>query len=160
MDNVLTLLGNSELTYLGLTETWLNSSISDCELEIQGYDIHRYDRDLGGTKCGGGGILVYTLSNRTFEQMPAWSLCTPDLEWVWSVLKLPDTRPTYICTMYRPPSGDIQTFLDLLESCILDIYTMGISDVLILGDININLKDICNSNKKKYIVNTSPIPTH
>ena len=47
MDDILTLLGNSELCYLGLTETWLNCSISNCELEIPGYDIMRFDRDLG-----------------------------------------------------------------------------------------------------------------
>ena len=151
MDDILTLLGSSELSYLGLTETWLNSSISNCELEIQGHDMCRFDRDLGGMKRGGGGILVYLISNRTFEQLPSWSLCTPDLEWLWTNLKLPDTRPTYICTLYRPPSGNIQNFLDLLELRILDIYTMGISDVLIFGDVNINLKDLRNNNRKKYV---------
>ncbi len=79
-DDIITLLHNSELSYLGITESWLNKSISDCELSISGYNMSRYDCDLGDIRRGGGGILVYTVTNRTFESLDNWSLCTPDVE--------------------------------------------------------------------------------
>lgn len=34
-----------------LSDTWLNSSITDLELEIPGYDLYQVDRN---TKSGGG----------------------------------------------------------------------------------------------------------
>ena len=36
LDDIHTLLCNSEICYLGLTESWLNSSILDAELEFDG----------------------------------------------------------------------------------------------------------------------------
>ncbi len=135
---------------MGITESWLNSSISNCEISVEGCDILRYDRDLGGFKRGGGGILVYAVANHTFEHLESWSLRTPDLEWVWSVMKLPHTRPTYLCTLYRPPTGNIDNFLELLETRVMDIYALGTTDIVILGDVNINMSDICNCQHKKY----------
>ncbi len=46
--------------------------------------------------------------------------------------------------------------MDLLEQKIVDIYSQGVSDIVIMGDANINLADVCNANSKKYrnILNT------
>ena len=145
-----TILCNSEFCYLGLTESWLNYSIADCELDIAGYDFQCYDRDLGSGKRGGGGILVYAICNRTFEQLSDWSICPPDVEWVWSIMHLPRTCPTYVCTLYCHPSGNVECFLDLLEQKVVDIYSKGTCDILIMGDVNINLLDKKNLNCRKY----------
>ena len=40
-----------KLKVLTLSDTWLNSSITDLELEIPGYDVYQVDRK---TKSGGG----------------------------------------------------------------------------------------------------------
>ena len=40
-----------KLKVLTLSDTWLNSSITDRELEIPGYDVYQVDRN---TKSGGG----------------------------------------------------------------------------------------------------------
>ncbi len=47
IDDVKALLYRSDLDFLGLSESWLNSSISDDEIEINGYNTHRFDHDLG-----------------------------------------------------------------------------------------------------------------
>ena len=47
MDDVVTPLHNSDLKYLRLSESWLNYSISDSELLIPSYVMHRFDRDGG-----------------------------------------------------------------------------------------------------------------
>ena len=51
-DDVLVLLNNRNIDYLGLTESWLNNSISTCEIAVQGYNVLRHDRDEGSTKRG------------------------------------------------------------------------------------------------------------
>ena len=38
MDDILTILNNSELDYFRITESWLNNSISDADLDINGYN--------------------------------------------------------------------------------------------------------------------------
>ena len=68
IDDIHTILNNSDLSYLSLTESWLNSSITDCELVIPGYEIFRFDRDLGLGRHGGGGILVHCKNNRHFSK--------------------------------------------------------------------------------------------
>ena len=40
-----------KLKVLTLSDTWLNSSITDLELEITGYDVYQVDRN---TKSGSG----------------------------------------------------------------------------------------------------------
>ena len=40
-----------KLKVLTLSDTWLNSSITDLELEIPGYDVYQVDRNA---KSGGG----------------------------------------------------------------------------------------------------------
>ena len=150
-NDIVTLLNNSNLDYLGITESWLNSSISDCELEIDGYSLLRNDRDNGSSKRGGGGILIYSRTNHVFQHLPGWNLCCDDIEWAWTKLQLPDTRPTFLCTLYRPPSGNYHNFEELLENKILDLYTDFIPDIILIGDINIDVSERGSLHKKEYL---------
>ncbi len=54
LDDVKLLLMRSDLNVLALSETWLNSAISNDELNIQGYTLHHLDHGLGSSKTGGG----------------------------------------------------------------------------------------------------------
>ena len=47
LDDIKLLLHHSNLDLLLLNETWLNSSIGDPELNIDGCTCHRFDRDAG-----------------------------------------------------------------------------------------------------------------
>ena len=58
LDDVMVLLNNSELDYLGLIESWLNETTSDAEFSIEGHTMLRCDRGQHIDE-GGGGILVY-----------------------------------------------------------------------------------------------------
>ena len=136
---------------MSLSETWLNSSIGDCELDIPNYTFHRFDRDLGSGRRGVGGLLTYFRNKYSFRAIIEWNLCCPDVEWTWSKLTLPHTRPTYICNIYRPPSGNIQSDLYLLKSKIQDIYLAGPGDILLMGDINIDILKSNDPVTKKYL---------
>ena len=45
LDDVLTIIHNSELDYFSLTESWLNCSVSDADVAIDKYNVARLDRD-------------------------------------------------------------------------------------------------------------------
>ena len=40
---------------IGITETWLNDGILDSEMSIEGYTLHRNDRNMAEKHRGGGG---------------------------------------------------------------------------------------------------------
>ena len=138
IDDVLIILNNSNLEYLGITESWLSESTADCELTCDQYNIFRSDHEGALVKDGGGGIIVYTKAERDFENLVEWKICTSDVECIWSKLIPPKTHPTFTGCCYRPPSGNIDNFLEYLEMKIIEIYDEGVSDILILGDINID----------------------
>ena len=60
IDDVMAILNSSDLDYLGISESWLNSAISTCEIKIDGYHVLRNDRGGGASTVGGGGIVVYS----------------------------------------------------------------------------------------------------
>ena len=96
------------------------------------------DRGGGSSKHGGGDLVVYTDSKYAFSPVTSWPLCNDDIEMLWLKLKLKLTRPTYVCVLYRPQSGNVDNFVDVLEKRILDIRGEGEAGVLIMGDTNIN----------------------
>ena len=43
---------------IGITETWLNAGILDSEMSIEGYTLHRNDRNIEEKHRGGGGCFI------------------------------------------------------------------------------------------------------
>jgi hypothetical protein len=60
---------------IAITETWLNSRITDGAVSLPGYSIVRNDRENGKR---GGGVCAFIKSNIPFSTIP--NLCTPDVE--------------------------------------------------------------------------------
>ena len=149
-DEIKLLLARSEINCLGLVETWLNTSIGDDELHIQNYDMIRHDRDQGSGKHGGGGLIFYVDRKYQFQSLPEWHVCNPDIEIGWIKLSLKLTKPTFIGLVYRPPSGNYESCLEVIEQKLLDINGEGDADILLIGDININLFGKGDSMTTKY----------
>ncbi len=59
------LLVNSNIDFLGLTETWLTRSSPEALIVMPGYDVFRQDRDHGR----GGGVLLYVKSTIKCKQI-------------------------------------------------------------------------------------------
>ena len=78
-------------------------------------------------------------------------MCTPDTECLWVKLELPSTRSTYVCSVYRPPEGNVDIFLSLLENKPIDIYALGLADVIVMGDFNIDLLSKRDHKYKRYM---------
>ena len=149
LDEIKLLLHQSKLDVLFLNESWLNQSIGDLELLIPGYTLHRFDRDAGAGKRGGGGLVAYTRNHYHFDEISGWNLCCPDLEIQWIKLSLPNTRPTFLANIYRPPDGNLEAATNIIENKLLDIYNDSPGDIVLMGDLNVDLLDLRSPSSRK-----------
>ena len=122
------------LTLLG---TWLNSSITNLELEIPGYNFYRIDRN---TKTGGG-VGVYILQTykvKVFDDLS--NISDNGLHQLWINLQVRNLKSIIICTIYRPPDSPLTCFdTDLTPSLIT--ASLQSKPIYILGDGNYNTFD-------------------
>ena len=132
VDDIKVLLSRSDLNCLILTESWLNNSIVNEELQVPRYNLFRRDRNAGIPKKGGGGIIVYCDNKYHFEEMEDWHVCNTDIEIMWIRLNLKLTKPTYIGAIYRPPDGNYDNFATVIEQKVIDIQQLGECDIPII----------------------------
>ena len=115
-------------TSYSICETWLDDSISNDELHINGYSLTRRDRDRHG-----GGVAVYIHESITMSMR----LIHPRIELLLVDLKL--TWKTITCGLYyRPPSSDSSN-LDELESTLEELPAPHLRNLLLTGDFIIDL---------------------
>ena len=92
---------------LCISESWLDNSISDIELDIPGYDIHRLDR----TNKLGGGVCTFVKQNLKVECLQHLSsIASSGLHQLWLKIDSGNCRSFLICTVYRPPSATLDCF--------------------------------------------------
>ena len=120
-----------------LSETWLTNKISNNEIELTNYVLHRADRGLRG-----GGVATFVLSNLASE------VITPEIEpsnfeCLFVKVILHENKYITIGNIYRPPSAPADSF-DCMISTINSISCKN--EIVILGDFNKNWLD--NSSKK------------
>ena len=113
---------------IGITESWLDDSVEDSEVEVCGYTILRHDRNRHG-----GGVCLYIRSDISFS--PRTDLQTDNLETVWAEVLLPKTRPILTGICYRPPRQS--DFFDLLELSINEGHCLN--ECILLGDFNTDI---------------------
>ena len=120
-------------------------------MQIDGYDLYRFDRDAGLGVRGGGGLVIYVRQHYNFSYIEEWSVCTPDIECMWVRLDLPNTRKTYICNWYRPLGGNLENAIEIIENKIFDLFAARMPDIMLFGDINVNVFNKNNRQTRIYI---------
>lgn len=110
-----------------LSETWLNSSVSDSEINLANYDLYRYDR------CSrGGGVAIYVSIGLVSELViPSVDPLYCECIFVKVILHL--NKCLTIGSIYRPPSPPIKSFNSLIAT-INSIF--GKNFIILLGDFN------------------------
>ena len=136
IDELRVLLATSPIDVLTINETWLNSTISDNDVYIPGYEIIRRDRAFrsadGKTY---GGVCFYVRSSVNFIQRKDMSI--DDLENLCIQIQKPNSKPFLVATWYRPPNSNVdkfnyfETFIDMLDAENVEYY--------LLGDLNCDL---------------------
>ncbi len=120
IDELRILLATSPIDVLAINETWFNSTISDNDVYIPGYEIIRRDRAFrsadGKTY---GGVCFYVRSNINFIQRKDMSI--DDLENLCIQIQKPNSKPFLVATWYRPSNSNVdkfnyfETFIDMLK---------------------------------------------
>ena len=147
-DDISTIMKESDIDILCLTETHLHDGILSEEIHIPNYACHRFDRTAQSNRSKGGGIVVYHKSARTLHHINLNQHCPPNVELVWFKMSLPRAHDTFICCVYRPPTGNIDNVINIVSQQLEDTGFCQRDDLIILGDINIDLMTE-NASKKK-----------
>jgi exonuclease III len=108
-----------------LTEIWLDATVPDSEVAVDGYSIIRRDQNRHG-----GGVAIYVRNGIAFN--PRLDLAEDKLECIWVELLLPKTKGILVSSCYRPPSDS--NCMPKLEALFakLDFQT----EIYLVGDLN------------------------
>ena len=129
IDELRIIANKSKASGIGITESKLDKTVLDGEINIDGYELVRSDRNRHG-----GGVVCYIQNDISFNVRGDFS---NEIENIFLDIFLPKTRPILIGILYRPP--DQSGFVDKLSSAISKTSCFNNQEVYILGDLNINL---------------------
>ena len=126
LSNIKLISQQTKAAAICITETWIDSTVTDNEIFIEGYNVLRCDRDRNGD-----GVCVYIRCDIAFN--PRNDLRREGDEAVWCNLLLPKSKPILLGAIYR---SQTQTgYVPRLES-ILDSIPLN-QETFVLGDFNI-----------------------
>ena len=125
------LLSQNDVHILSVNETWLDNFVLNNEIEIEGFQILRKDRNRNG-----GGVAIYIRNNLHFELLNHDSL--NHLE-ALPILVQPNkcSKPFIFISWYRPPNSK-PIILDHYEELMsfLDGFNHSI---IVMGDLNCDI---------------------
>ena len=129
IDELRVIAKKSRTSVIGITESKLDKTVLDEEINIDGYELARSDQQRHG-----GGVTCYIRNDISFNVRGDFS---SEIENISLDIFLPKTKPILIGILYRPP--DQSGFLDKLSTAISKTSCFDNQKVYILGDLNINL---------------------
>ena len=141
LDEIRILLADQSIDVLALNETRLNSSISNGQAHIRGYDVLCLDRDRNG-----GGVCMHIRNSLPYHYRS--DLVRDDLESISVEVKKPNSCPFIISTKYTLPSATVDIFTKI-ESLLSNVEDNEDKKIYLLGDLNCNLLDTTNFAAKK-----------
>ena len=110
-------------TEFGITESKLDNSVTDKEININGYSIIRNDRNRNG-----GGVACYIRDDLCFNKKNIFS---NSIEHIFFEILIPKVKPIAIGIFYRPPNSN--DFLDTLSNNFQQIDSKK-NEIYLLGD--------------------------
>ena len=129
MENVF--VGCHGFDIITASETHLDSTVTEAQVELSGYDFFRLDR----TRFGGG-VGIYCRTGMAAKRLTAFEI--PGLELIW-IEFLCASRRNIVGCCYRPPGQNllaVNSFLLDLEQSIQSVLATNPHSVTILGDFN------------------------
>ena len=120
---------------LFLSETWLDDTVSDLEVEFAGFNIYRLDRE---TKVGGG-VCVFVKQDFKVDRLYDLSaIAESGLHILWLKIQIRNLKSFLICTVYRPPNTSINCLDNELSIRLVEALYLN-KPIFILGDLNCNM---------------------
>ena len=127
-----------------VTETWLSPIIPSEQVSINGYKIIREDR-VGRR---GGGIALFHREDINVYKLNIENTNSASLEQLWVSFKINNVTFA-LGGIYRPPSTNGSDCISELENSISYLTTV-VDEIVLTGDININLLNTVNKNSIKF----------
>ena len=123
------------MIFLALSESWLNSTVTNAEVEIEGFKLTRLDR-LGKT---GGGVCVYSKSSIKVKCLKnITGISEFGFHQLWMLIQLRKLRSILLCVTYRPDYCPTSTFHDIFMENYIHALTLG-KEIIVVGDLNCDL---------------------
>ena len=148
---------NSDLDVVTVSETWLHSGICSSIIEMEGYQLFRWDRAFydvhNSTTKRGGGLVIYLKRSLNFtpEYVPSKCISDGDCEMQRLELCSGVQRNIVMYNLYRPPSGNVVSFLDSLTKTCDSEDRVDTKELVFLGDLNINYASKGHPDTKKLV---------
>ena len=125
-----------QLTYkqqydiLTMSESWLNSTVKNSDVQIEGYKLLRLDR-LGKQ---GGAVCVYTRTSlKTNIIKDISEMSQTGFHQLWLQIQSKKIQSILLCVVYRPPDCSVSCFMDDF----LENYTYALDGILHIGKSHI-----------------------
>ena len=124
-----------QIEVIALSETWLNTTIPNIEINIEGYTLYRQDR----LHKRGGGVAAYVRKDIKATILKEISSVSTDLfHQLWLKLQHKKSRPIVMCVSYRPPDCPLSCFENNLKPSNTEALLLD-KPIFILGDLNCNI---------------------
>ena len=136
IDEVRELIKEKGFHILAINETKLNSTIVDNLLGVDGYALHRRDRDRHG--CGVAVYVRESLKHKRRRDIPEGGL-----EFIGIEVEPTKAQSFLIAAWYRPPSDPIESFTKLEGN--LEFFDRENKEIIFLGDTNCDMYLLENS---------------
>ena len=131
-----------EASMVCFSETWLDDSIDDQHLSVDGFGAPiRSDRTEASGKTKGGGVCIYMNNRWCNNHVVRETICTPDIE-LLSISCRPYYLPRefsqiFVVLVYIPPSSNYEIAAEPIQHHMHELDSVSCSaPKLILGDFN------------------------
>ena len=125
----------NKLDIFTVSETWLDSTVSDIEVEFPGFHFHRLDRNIQT----GGGVCIFTKQGFKVERLHELSyIAASGLHMLWVKIQIRNWRSFLVCTVYKPPDTSTLCFDTDLSETLVKALSLN-KPISILGDLNCNM---------------------
>ena len=115
-------------------ETFLTNSVSDEQFKLEGFDLIRKDRSETQNKTGGGIMLYFRKSINCTRRC---KIEASNIETLWVEISVPNVKPFFICTVYRPLSSNSK-WVDQFEKELSIAQATGL-EAKLMDDFNIDV---------------------
>lgn len=122
-------------------ESWLTNQVNDNDLQVPAYNFVKKNRE----DKKGGGVCVYIKNHISFNIINSEQYNS--YEQLWIEIKISSFN-YYIGVLYRPPHSSTTQFSEDLEEQLF-YFKPQCSEIICMGDININMMDFNNRSTKK-----------
>lgn len=153
MDVLKSFIFKVKIDALLVSETWINSSISDQMVRIAGYKLYRHDRskvDSLGNAVTGGGVALYLKCG-----IPVKVLCKSDAkdDIEYMLVEVKTNKKSILLGVVYFPDPAAYKLVPLIKA--LETFAPNYEHILLGGDFNIDLLDNSLYLKQVFLNNLS-----